>query len=253
MHRVTNESGLTDSADGSIAKDAEPLRSTMKESATLALTNSAFSWKFGSEVPEDVAWIDERFVRVRQCSGGGLSRAHEAILRPEGFRIRTQRGLPRRTVRRPTWSPPRDLATATCGGARRRVRDWLPYAASRIGSDGTRPERGDAEKAARGRVPWAEFVRGDAFRMPFAEDSFDRVFASFFYGLLPLEDRGRFLEEARRVGQELILVEPTPAWVPDGSRYEIYRRYFTADRFAEELDGRILFAGRWMVMAKVGG
>jgi SAM-dependent methyltransferase len=78
-------------------------------------------------------------------------------------------------------------------------------------------------------------------------------FGCFFYGLLPLEDRGRFLEEARRVGQELILVEPTPAWVPDGSRYEIYRRYFTADRFAEELDGRILFAGRWMVMAKVGG
>jgi hypothetical protein len=67
------------------------------------------------------------------------------------------------------------------------------------------------------------------------------------------------------VGQELILVEPTPAWVPsgraegweerrlsDGSRYEIYRRYFTAGRFAEELDGRILFAGSWMVMAKVG-
>src|SRR5215217_6812666 len=49
---------------------------------------------------------------------------------------------------------------------------------------------------ARRRVPWAEFVRGDAFRMPFAEDSFQRVFASFFYGLVPLEDRGRFLKEA---------------------------------------------------------
>src|SRR5829696_1461678 len=43
-------------------------------------------------------------------------------------------------------------------------------------------------EVARGRVPWAEFVRGDAFRIPFAEHSFDRVFASFFYGLLPLED-----------------------------------------------------------------
>jgi SAM-dependent methyltransferase len=120
-------------------------------------------------------------------------------------------------------------------------------------------------EVARGRVPWAEFVRGDAFRMPFADHAFDRVFASFFYGLLPFEDRGRFLEEARRVGDELILVEPTPEWVPsgraegweerglsDGSRYEIYRRYFTADTFAEELDGRILFAGRWMVMATVG-
>ncbi len=69
---------------------------------------------------------------------------------------------------------------------------------------------------ARRRIPWAEFVRGDAFRMPFADDSFDRVFASFFYGLLPLEDRGRFLAEARRVGEELILVEPTPEWVPSG-------------------------------------
>ena len=135
-----------------------------------------------------------------------------------------------------------------------------------LGSDLTGLDQSEAMlKVARERVPWAEFVRGDAFQMPFMDRFFDRVFASFFYGLLPLEDRGRFLEEARRVGEELILVEPTPEWVPsgraegweerglsDGSRYEIYRRYFTAETFTEELDGRILFAGRWMVMAKVG-
>ena len=136
-----------------------------------------------------------------------------------------------------------------------------------LGSEVTGLDQSEAMlKVARERVPWAEFVRGDAFRMPFAERSFGRIFASFFYGLLPLEDRGRFLDEARRVGDELILVEPTPEWVPsgraegweerglsDGSRYEIYRRYFTAETFTEELDGRILFAGRWMVMAAVGG
>src|SRR5215208_3387453 len=136
-----------------------------------------------------------------------------------------------------------------------------------LGSEVTGLDQSEAMlEVARRRVPWAEFVRGDAFRMPFADHSFDRVFASFFYGLLPLEDRGRFLEEARRVGEELLLVEPTPEWVPsgraegwvdrglsDGSRYEIYRRYFTPDTFAEELDGRILFAGRWIVMAEVGG
>jgi SAM-dependent methyltransferase len=152
--------------------------------------------------------------------------------------------------------PPARVLDVACGTG---------FLTQHIGSDLTGLDQSEEMlKVARGRVPWAEFVRGDAFRMPFAEDSFDRVFASFFYGLLPLEDRGRFLEEARRVGQELILVEPTPAWVPsgrtegweerhlsDGSRYEIYRRYFTADRFAEELDGRILFAGRSMVMAKV--
>ena len=136
-----------------------------------------------------------------------------------------------------------------------------------FGSEVTGLDQSEAMlEVARGRVPWAEFVQGDAFRMPFADHSFDRVFASFFYGLLlPLEDQGRFLDEARRVGEELILVEPTPEWVPsgraegweerglsDGSRYEIYRRYFTADTFAEELDGRMLFAGRWMVMATVG-
>ena len=120
-------------------------------------------------------------------------------------------------------------------------------------------------KIARERVPWAEFVRGDALRMPFADRSFDLAFASFFYGLLPLEDRGRFLAEARRVADELILVEPTPEWEPggraegweerglsDGTQYDIYRRYFTPESLAEELDGRVLFAGRWTVMATVG-
>jgi SAM-dependent methyltransferase len=135
-----------------------------------------------------------------------------------------------------------------------------------LGSEVTGLDQSEAMlKVASGRVPWAEFVRGDAFRMPFAERSFERVFASFFYGLLPLEDRGRFLKEVRRVGEELILLEPTPEWVPsgraegweehrlsDGLRYEIYRRYFTAETFTEELDGRTLFAGRWMVMATVG-
>ena len=153
--------------------------------------------------------------------------------------------------------PPARVLDVACGTG---------FLTQHLGSEVTGLDQSEAMlEVARGRVPWAEFVCGDAFRMPFAENSFDRVFASFFYGLLPLGDRGHFLEEARRVGEELILVEPTPKWVPsgraegweerglsDGSRYEIYRRYFTAHTFAEELDGRILFAGRWMVMATVG-
>ena len=120
-------------------------------------------------------------------------------------------------------------------------------------------------EVARGRAPRADFVRGDAFQLPFADRSFDRVFSSCFYGLLPLPDRERFLSEARRVAGELILIEPTPVWepggrteaweqrvLPDGSRYEIYRRYFTAEALAGELGGRILFAGRWVTMATVG-
>ena len=154
--------------------------------------------------------------------------------------------------------PPARVLDVACGTG---------FLTTHLGSEVTGLDQSEAMlEVASWRVPWAEFVRGDAFGMPFADHFFERVFASFFYGLLPLEDRGRFLEEARRVGEELILVEPTPEWVPsgraegweerclsDGSRYEIYRRYFTAETLAEELDGRILFAGRWMVMAKVGG
>ena len=154
--------------------------------------------------------------------------------------------------------PPARVLDVACGTG---------FLTQHLGSEVTGLDQSEAMlEVARRRVPWAEFVRGDAFRMPFADHSFDRVFASFFYGLLPLEDRGRFLEEARRVGEELIVVEPTPEWarsgqaegweergLSDGSRYEINRRYFTADTFAEELEGRILFAGRWMVMATIGG
>ena len=62
---------------------------------------------------------------------------------------------------------------------------------------------------ARERIPWADFVRGDALNMQFADGSFDLVFASSFYGLLGEPQRERFLDEARRVGGESFVVEPT--------------------------------------------
>jgi SAM-dependent methyltransferase len=154
--------------------------------------------------------------------------------------------------------PPARVLDVACGTG---------FLTQHLGAEVTGLDQSEAMlEIARERVPWAEFVRGDAFRMPFAERSFERVSASFFYGLLPLEDRGRFLAEARRVADELILVEPTPEWTPcgqaqgweerglsDGSRYEIYRRYFTPEALTEELGGRILFAGRWVVMVAVRG
>ena len=91
--------------------------------------------------------------------------------------------------------------------------------------------------------------------------SFDRVFASNFYGLLLPEERARFLAGARRVAPELVLVEMTgpldgtkpEGWqermLPDGSRHRIYRRYFTATGLAEELGGGdILLIGELFVM-----
>ncbi len=111
---------------------------------------------------------------------------------------------------------------------------------------------------ARRRVPDATFVVGDALELPFADLSFERVFSSNLYGLLREPERASFLSEARRVASELVIGEPTLRFSPDGypegfeervlsdgSRHEIYRRYFEAEGLAKELGGRVLFAGEW--------
>ena len=112
---------------------------------------------------------------------------------------------------------------------------------------------------ARAKVPDGRFVQGDALELPFADDSFERVLTSFFYGHLEEDDRDAFLREARRVADELVVVdsalhdgvEPVE-WqeriLNDGSRWQVYKRYFEPDSLAEELGGgRTLFAGRWFV------
>lgn len=112
---------------------------------------------------------------------------------------------------------------------------------------------------ARAKVPEGRFVQGDALELPFADDSFERVLTSFFYGHLEEDDRDAFLREARRVADELVVVdsalhdgvEPVE-WqeriLNDGSRWQVYKRYFEPDSLAEELGGgRTLFAGRWFV------
>ena len=115
---------------------------------------------------------------------------------------------------------------------------------------------------ARERVPDASFVRGDALELPFADDSFDRVFTGHFYGHLEHDDRLRFLREARRVAAELVVadsalrdgVEPEALQeriLNDGSRHEVYKRYFTPAGLASELGGgRVLHAGRWFVVVQ---
>lgn len=109
------------------------------------------------------------------------------------------------------------------------------------------------------RMPEAEFTVGDALDLPFDGESFDRVLTGHFYGHLEEEERLRFLEEARRVAPELVVVdsalrddvEPVEWQVRelnDGSRWEVYKRYFTAEELAAELDGgRVLHAGTWFV------
>jgi ubiquinone/menaquinone biosynthesis C-methylase UbiE len=111
---------------------------------------------------------------------------------------------------------------------------------------------------ARRRVPEATFVVGDALELPFDDLFFERVFSSNVCRLLRDPERARFLSEARRVAREVVIGEPTSRFSPgrraegfeervlsDGSRHEIYRRYFEAEGLAKELGGQVLFTGEW--------
>jgi ubiquinone/menaquinone biosynthesis C-methylase UbiE len=115
---------------------------------------------------------------------------------------------------------------------------------------------------AQARVPGAVFARGDAIELPFPDGAFERVFTGHFYGHLEKAERLRFLVGARRVAGELVVVdsalreEHEPVEIQervlkDGSRWEVYKRYFTAAGLADELGGgRVVHAGRWFVAVR---
>ena len=114
---------------------------------------------------------------------------------------------------------------------------------------------------ARSRIPVGMTVVGDALRVPFADRSFERVLTGHFYGHLGRDEREAFLSEASRIAGELVVVDAAlrPGLVPelweerqlnDGSRHRIYKRYFTAEQLADEIDGETLMAGEWFVAAR---
>jgi ubiquinone/menaquinone biosynthesis C-methylase UbiE len=120
-------------------------------------------------------------------------------------------------------------------------------------------QSGSMLEVARNQAPQAEFVRGDALALPFPDDSFDRVFASYFYCHLEEDDRLSFLTEARRVARELIVVgtvlregEEPVRWdervLKDGSRWKVFKRVFVPEELANELGGHVLHQSRLFVM-----
>jgi ubiquinone/menaquinone biosynthesis C-methylase UbiE len=110
------------------------------------------------------------------------------------------------------------------------------------------------------RLPDVRVVQGDAVPLPFGNGEFERVFTGHFYGHLLADERQRFLQEARRVGGALVVVdsarrEDVPAEehqqrvLNDGSRHTVYKRFFEPDELVAELGGgTVLHAGRWFVV-----
>lgn len=115
---------------------------------------------------------------------------------------------------------------------------------------------------ARARMPAANLAQADALPLPFADASFDRVFTAHFYGHLEEPERTSFLAEARRVAPELVIVDAAvrpdrdragrqQRILNDGTRWEVFKRYFEPHELAAELGGgETLFAGRWFVAVR---
>ena len=112
------------------------------------------------------------------------------------------------------------------------------------------------------RAPSVTYVQGDGLELPFVDASFDRVFAGHFYGHLEPPQRKRFLAEGRRVATELVIVDASrqhsgidghmsPRVLNDGSKWEVFKRYFTGESLADELGGgAVLHEGNWFVVVR---
>ena len=113
---------------------------------------------------------------------------------------------------------------------------------------------------ARARVPGGRVVQGDALGLPFPAGTFDCLSAGHYYGHLRKPERDRFLAEARRVADQILIIdaaargevateEVQPRLLNDGSRHSVYKRYFTPVQLLAELGGgKVLHAGQWFVV-----
>ena len=100
-------------------------------------------------------------------------------------------------------------------------------------------------------------VRADAFTLPFRDSAFDQVFTGHFYGHLypgggsaswARRSRGAIARDRRCQAARDGGARAGPTDPNDGSRHEVYKRYFTAAQLASELGGgNVLFDGRWFV------
>jgi ubiquinone/menaquinone biosynthesis C-methylase UbiE len=107
----------------------------------------------------------------------------------------------------------------------------------------------------------APLVLADALTLPFRDHSFGRLFTGHFYGHLVEERRQPFLDEARRVAGELVVldaalradVEPVQIQervLNDGSVHRVYKRFFVPYQLSAEVGGDVMFAGRWFVVVR---
>jgi len=118
-----------------------------------------------------------------------------------------------------------------------------------------------ALRRLRAEVSGVPVLRGDAAALPLAGRAVSRLFAGHLYGHLEPDERVAFLAEARRVADELVILDsglPPGAnaeeWqrrtLPDGTTHTVYKRHFTIDTLVAEVGGHPLFAGSYYVLVR---
>ena len=112
-------------------------------------------------------------------------------------------------------------------------------------------------------MPSSSSATRSSFRSRTARSS--GSFTGHFYGHLEEADRRGFWlklggwprsswSSTRRVHDGVEPVEKQERVLNDGSRWEVYKRYFVAPELAEELgDGEVLFDGNWFVVVRSRG
>ncbi len=115
-------------------------------------------------------------------------------------------------------------------------------------------------RIAAARMPHARVIEGEAMPLPFGDGSFDRLVTGHFYGHLLPAERAAFVDEARRVAPELVVVDsarragvPEEEWqervLDDGSRHRVFKRFLSGERLRAELGGgETLHEGDWFVV-----
>lgn len=104
-------------------------------------------------------------------------------------------------------------------------------------------------------------IRADATALPFGANAVTRLFAGHLYGHLERPERATFLAEARRVADELVILDSglPPGAAPeewqtrslsDGSTHTVYKRHFDIDVLLAEVGGEPLFGGRYFVLVR---
>jgi ubiquinone/menaquinone biosynthesis C-methylase UbiE len=114
-------------------------------------------------------------------------------------------------------------------------------------------------------------VQGDALKLPFPDDSFERLFSSHFFGRLERHDRARFMAEAKRVADQVVIIDNPAQDTPDfylfsegdnegweerplldGTVHTIYKKYFTPEELVEEMGGaEVLYSTKWFLAAGI--